>query len=248
MVEHDQEDPQRLSSNAVTPPGLAKLFESAQRDAPRGTELDRAWTAIARRTGPGGMPPAGSAIGWKIGAAVALIAIGGVVLWATRAPRAPERASDAVAPTPVTPQVRTVPPPTPTPSRTTVEPSAVTPRSATPERRSRARSSVRAVATPDAPPNNSVVVDAPDEFAEGALLLRARRALATDPSLALSLAQEHLRLAPAGRLAPERDVIAIEALGALGRATEARAGAERFVARWPESAHRPRVERWLAHN
>lgn len=46
---------------------------------------------------------------------------------------------------------------------------------------------------------------------EGLLLLRARRALPTDPALALSLVQQHETEFPASQLAPERDQIRREA-------------------------------------
>lgn len=79
----------------------------------------------------------------------------------------------------------------------------------------------------------------PDELA---LVSRAQRALAADPARALALAERHRRLYPDGGLAQEREVIAIEALRALGRGAEAKARARRFGRRYPGSAHLPRVE------
>ena len=74
------------------------------------------------------------------------------------------------------------------------------------------------------------------------LLFRAQQLLASDPAGALTLAERHGRLFPAGVLAQEREVIAIEALRALQRKDEAEARARRFRARYPKSAHLPRVE------
>jgi hypothetical protein len=67
-------------------------------------------------------------------------------------------------------------------------------------------------------------------------------ALATDPARALALATEHEQRFPRGALGQEREVIAVGALVALGRAPEARARAARFVERFPGSAYRQRIE------
>jgi hypothetical protein len=80
---------------------------------------------------------------------------------------------------------------------------------------------------------------------EGALLLQARRALASDPSAALALTQEHARRFPTGDLVPEREVLAIEALVGLGRRPEARARLDAFERRFPQSLHITRLERLL---
>jgi hypothetical protein len=76
---------------------------------------------------------------------------------------------------------------------------------------------------------------------EGALLLRARRALASDPASALALTEEDATRFPAGALAPEREVLAIEALSGLGRASDARARFAAFRARYPQSPHLARL-------
>jgi hypothetical protein len=80
------------------------------------------------------------------------------------------------------------------------------------------------------------------DLAEGTLLLRARRALDRSPAEALALADEHAARFGDGRMAPEREVIAIDALRALDRRAEARARASRFLARHPSSPYRERVE------
>jgi hypothetical protein len=76
---------------------------------------------------------------------------------------------------------------------------------------------------------------------EGALLLRARQDLASDPAATLALTDEASRRFPAGPLAPEREVLAIEALSKLGRGGEARARFATFRARYPQSPHIARL-------
>jgi hypothetical protein len=80
---------------------------------------------------------------------------------------------------------------------------------------------------------------------EPQLIERARKALASDPRRALSLAQEHQRRFPAGALAVERDVIALEALARSGQSAEAARRARAFEAKYPKSIHLPRVRALL---
>jgi hypothetical protein len=79
------------------------------------------------------------------------------------------------------------------------------------------------------------------EPGEGALLLRARQELASNPSATLELTRRHAGLYPAGELVPEREVLAIEALVQLGRIDEAQARFADFRARFPESPHLARL-------
>ncbi|WP_437330833.1 hypothetical protein [Sorangium sp. So ce381] len=74
------------------------------------------------------------------------------------------------------------------------------------------------------------------------LLHRAQDALATDAGSSLALTVEHARRFPTGALAQEREIIAIRALLALGRAAEARARAASLLERFPGSAYRGRLE------
>jgi hypothetical protein len=77
---------------------------------------------------------------------------------------------------------------------------------------------------------------------EGALLLRARRELASNPTDSLRLTEEHSRAFPTGTLVPESEVLTIEALAQLGRLSEARARFAAFRARYPQSPHLARLE------
>jgi hypothetical protein len=75
------------------------------------------------------------------------------------------------------------------------------------------------------------------EPAEAALLLAARRTLASDPAATLSTVRQHERRFATGKLVEEREILAIEALRKLGRSSEAEARIERFRARYPSSIH-----------
>ncbi len=80
-----------------------------------------------------------------------------------------------------------------------------------------------------------------DVTREHVLLERARRVASSDPASALALAEEHARVAPDGVLAPEREVVAIEALRALGRHEEASQRLAAFIARHPGSPYLERL-------
>jgi hypothetical protein len=93
--------------------------------------------------------------------------------------------------------------------------------------------------TPDAANAPNAPADAESE---AHLLARAEDALASNPALALTLAEQHAARFARGTLGQEREVVAIQALVRLGRAGEAKARAARFLAANPRSAHRPRIE------
>jgi len=73
--------------------------------------------------------------------------------------------------------------------------------------------------------------------AETALLQRANAALKADPATALALVAQHRQAFPEGKLAQEREVIAIKALQALGETQRARASFASFKRSYPHSAH-----------
>ncbi len=80
-----------------------------------------------------------------------------------------------------------------------------------------------------------------DADAEHILLIEARRALPSDPARALALAEDHAAHFAAGMLAPEREMIAVDALEALGRDDAARRRATALASRWPTSSYARRV-------
>lgn len=74
------------------------------------------------------------------------------------------------------------------------------------------------------------------------LLFEARNVLPQQPAAALRLLDEHAARFGKGQLAPEREVLAIEALRKLGRDAEARQRLERFKAQYPRSIHLRRLQ------
>ncbi len=89
------------------------------------------------------------------------------------------------------------------------------------------------------PTRATATADPADEME---LLRKAQLALrAGTPNTALQLAREHARSFPRSALGQERELIAIEALQRLGRHAEATERGERFVDRFPDSAHARRV-------
>jgi hypothetical protein len=87
---------------------------------------------------------------------------------------------------------------------------------------------------------------AQDAAGELRLLERAQQALRADPARALAIAEQHRRMFTRGQFAQEREMIAIEALVALGQTRRAAARAEAFARRYPDSSHLPHL-RDLVH-
>jgi hypothetical protein len=85
-----------------------------------------------------------------------------------------------------------------------------------------------------------------DSEAETKLVVAAGAALVRDNAeAALALTREHLARFPNGAHAEERDRIAIEALARLEGVERARAAADRFFMRYPQSIYRSRIESLL---
>ncbi|AUX41308.1 hypothetical protein SOCE26_027180 [Sorangium cellulosum] len=78
---------------------------------------------------------------------------------------------------------------------------------------------------------------------EAKLLEQARAALTQSPAAALAAVNQHRTEFPRGQLVAEREFLAIQVLARLGRADEARARAEAFLARFPSSPNADRVRR-----
>ena len=73
------------------------------------------------------------------------------------------------------------------------------------------------------------------------LLLEARRLAARDPKAAQRLLEQHAARFPDGGLSPEREVLAIEVLRALGQTAAAEQRQRAFRVRYPNSMHLRRV-------
>jgi hypothetical protein len=84
-----------------------------------------------------------------------------------------------------------------------------------------------------------------DPDAEVALISSAQQALERDPRRALAALDEHERRFARGVLAEEREVLRFDALVALGQSSQARSCARAFVARFPSSPQRARLQNWL---
>ena len=94
-------------------------------------------------------------------------------------------------------------------------------------------------ARPTPPPSASAETGGPTEIE---LLREAQSALASNPSHALELANQHQSRFPKGGLGQERDMIRIQALLAMGHKDEARVLADDFRRRHPDSAHTSRLD------
>jgi hypothetical protein len=70
-----------------------------------------------------------------------------------------------------------------------------------------------------------------------------RRAWASTPADALDLVAQDAQLHPDGPLSEEREALRINLLAKLHRLDEARTAAAQFLARHPDSVHRPMIER-----
>jgi hypothetical protein len=107
------------------------------------------------------------------------------------------------------------------------------------------------VRTPPPPAPAAVPVPAPPParppaaaVREVALLASARKALAAgNPGRALALVRRHEQQWPQGELVQEREVMAVQALAASGATAQARARADRFLARFPGSTLAETVRR-----
>lgn len=125
-----------------------------------------------------------------------------------------------------------------TPSSPPVASSSPTPDAPPPRSSARRPEAPPLADDPPAPPP----LRAPDSLAEEAALIeRARAALASSPAEALARTLEHAAQFPAGKLAMESELVAIDALGRLGRRAEARARAESLLARARGGLYEPRL-------
>ncbi|HEY6877803.1 MAG TPA: tetratricopeptide repeat protein [Polyangiales bacterium] len=87
-----------------------------------------------------------------------------------------------------------------------------------------------------------VRASAPPPTDEYTLLWQARTRLKRDPAGALAILEENAERFERMQLAPEREVLAVEALRALGRKDEADRRLRAFRARYPGSIHLRRLQ------
>lgn len=199
--------------------GLGALLGAAP-SAPAGA------SPRAPRPAPRGSELAQSAARrWLTTGVVAVVAAGGgFAIGRSTAPRAETSSPVASAPAPVTGAPSTTPPP----ASSDDEPPAPAP-----------SASIAASAPPAPAP-----VPAGDAFdREQSLLERARSALVRhDADAAAAALAEHERQFPRTRHAEERDYLRIQVLRERGDAAGARQRAKAFLAKYPDSMLRARVE------
>jgi hypothetical protein len=80
---------------------------------------------------------------------------------------------------------------------------------------------------------------------EASLLESARASLANAPARALELVERHAASFPNGKLAVERELVAVDALERLGRRSEARARGEALLRRASGNIYEDRIRRLL---
>ncbi|HTQ03802.1 MAG TPA: hypothetical protein VMI54_08085 [Polyangiaceae bacterium] len=233
-------DPNRFrDGGADVPAELARLFETGAKDLPSEGDLRR----LAARLGPVLEPPGGGSAwpGWPVigkVAALAVVVAGSAVFFALNfgphTPRPPDR-PDAPAPT------EAFAPSDSALSALNAATASAADAGAVPPAASGAVPPA-ASAPSDAGSSRSEATAPRAAETEAELLERARDALSANPARALALTEQDRTRFPAGVLAQERDVIAIQALARLGRKDEAARRAADFARLYPNSAYRKKLD------
>jgi hypothetical protein len=264
------------SMNALGPAPLGRLFEQARKDGFTRDETERLWRGVMAgsaasadpgRLHAGAQVPASASIGVGVKMAAVLligagVAVTGVTL-ATRTTKQHDRDEARMAPAALAAGVEAAPASSGPPVVSWEDlprAGALGGESSFPRRHFRRRvdapsSAEPSVRDPDAPSMADPVEPEPPvagrradpQTTEGALLLRARRQLASNPAASLELTGEDAERFPNGALSPEREVLAIDALVRLGRLPEARARLALLHARYPQSPHLARLDALLHH-
>lgn len=225
-----------------SPSDLARLRERLAGVLPPGTLPPPVGPGAPAPRPPASPPAPIAAAAGKLGIGLALAVAGAA--WLARS--GDEPAPPPSAPALIAPASPTEPAPPPAPERSTEEAVLGDPPTPPPvssrDPRTPARAPAVSPTTANAPaPTSADAVGAPPE---ASLLARAHDELLRGaPADALGTATEHARAYPRGMLSQEREVIAIEALVALGRRDEARRRAAAFHRSYPGSSHADRVDR-----
>jgi hypothetical protein len=256
-----EQDPTRLSKlGSEVPARLRDALGAARSDVPSAARVARIaarFPASGAPAAPGSAGTAGAPLpsalsGALVGAALGVVACGVGLLATTASPSEPRGQPVALAP-----QAATVgSPAAPLPPRATAElgeppasptvspvPKVALPSAAHGSPPPSASAPEPLPAPPAAAPAPAVETGPVTNLAgEVQLLQRAQQALGANAAQALALTEEHKRRFPSGVLAQEREMVALEALVRLGRRDVARARAASFLAKFPESPHRRRIE------
>jgi hypothetical protein len=224
--------------NEPLDPELKALLEAERGALPVAASLERVWSRLAVLPPGGGSGGGGStphAPSWlashALGAAMATFVAGAIV------------GAGAHAMLQKPPPERIVYVDRPTPLAASPSPSSVTSSWAVATASPSASAAPLAHASVRAAPSASSTSSLSDERA---LLDRVRSELAeNDPANALNLVDEHTRRFPKAQLAEEREVLAVQALVALGRYDEARTRAAKLRAASPNSLLLPAIDATL---
>jgi hypothetical protein len=233
-------DPTRFDdASSDAPEELRRLFQAGREDVPGAAEL----ASLALRLGPVfEAPPAQSPITLSTAgkvAAVSAVVVGSAVLFALNfgphGSRPPDRAE------------RWAPSEPPPASSSAGSAASAATNNGEPDSGSVALTAPSDAATAPSSSGSTVTSGRPGAAArpaesEAELLERARGLLASNPSRALALTDQHRTRFPGGVLTQEREVIAIEALKRLGRTDEAAGRAADFARRYPGSAYRKKLD------
>lgn len=236
-------DLERWSGGDDAPSEMQELLKAARDDVPSAQQLSGLEGKLATLLDAPPAPPhaaptehAAPSSGMPTLAKLAvLVAVAGLVgTGAYLSSKNSNEPAPKTAPTPVTPAKPAAPKP--------AAPEPVTPSAGTNEVAEPAAADASEAAPPEghpAPQHRAATAAKPSE---ASLLDRARRALKSDPRKALALTRQHKKLYPAGALAQEREVIAIEALSLLNQKGSAQQRANEFSEKYPESAHQKKVD------
>lgn len=244
------EDPPRLSEDPSVDPEVGHFMRGLRADLPSEEAVESLSRSVETRIRGG--PGAFGAL-WKLGVGIAMLTLGvGLAVILTTEPSVPPATSPSVADTTSETTPAQLPSPAPLVEHLIANDEA--PIIPTPQRTSRRRVSRDAreppavdMAAQDEIP--SVTEPSPEPApaeTEVSLLARARRTLRRDPARTLELVEEHQARFPSGQFIEEREVLAIDALVALGRQPLAEARALRFRLQFPNSVHSRHVDEALA--
>lgn len=231
-------EPRRWRETDGVPGEVARLLSggSPTRPMPR-TVGERA----KKRLSVLALPAAASIIlSWK-GLALAALAVAGAVgahAVATRQDDAAPIASSHSAP-------KLAPPVLAAPPSTDLPPVSGEPPIAEPQTSVDAPPPRAAFRAPERTDGGTRSIERDTLAGELALVGRARANLDADPQSALAALDEHARRFPKGKLAMERELLALDALDRLGRSAEARERAQRLVSVARGTIYEPRVRAHL---
>lgn len=239
-----------LSKRQELPGQMQNAIDLLSREGARGYDVERGLASLEKVIGEGAVgsasPTASSVFGWKIGATIGIAALMGIVAYGSASiyGRAPTGLAEqsmtstapaaTFAPAPSTAMSADLPAPSVADNAVPVASLSVDQLPSSPAKPSSLGSAP--VKPPPARSDGRKGAPLPAEDstdAELAHTARLRALAAVDPAATLREAAEGDRLFPRGVLGEEREAIAIGALAKLGRTSEVRTRAARYLAAHP---------------